>query len=246
MSPEWLPQTVLFLGGIFAAGLALHALVNKEYRQALRVGVASLALVAAASALIQSKLIRIEGRVPKPEPLSLLVPATNTLDESERALGDSVSLLLGDNLRVLVAPSKHYAFSFRGRRFLVLDVHDGKMAVSCRLGDEKNRPIASIVRNHFKPAPDRYQYHAHSDGTTFLVRGANDEEVLSIRYASPAKIRITGRFHLSWLSEPIAITSAEGIRWPGGGLAADMTVSLAQQGQGTVDLEPSRLIQILP
>jgi hypothetical protein len=245
MSPEWLPQSFLFLGGVFAAGLALHALVIGEYRQALRVGVASLALVAAAFALTQTKLTRLQGPRAKPIPLSMLVPATTTLSESERAAGDSMSLLLGDNLRLLVAPSKQYVFSFGRREFLTLDVQNRRMAVTCRLGDAQNRMIANIVRNNVRPAPGR-SADAQSDRHTLLVRGANGDEALRIRYASPATIRITGCFHLGMLAEPITITSADGIHWPGGGLASEMTVSLTQYGQGTVDFEPSGLIQILP
>jgi len=246
MGPEWLPHTFLFLAGVLAGGLALHALVNREYRQALRVGVASLALVATAFVLTQTKLTRMQGPLAKPIQLGLLVPATTTLNESERAAGDSMSLLLGDNLRLLVAPSKHYVFSFNRRRFLTLDVQRGGMAVSCHLGDEQNRVIANIVRNNFRSLPGRSDYDAESDRHTLLVRTSSGDEALRILYASPATIRITGRFHLGTLAEPITITSADGIHWPGGGLASAMTVSLTQYGQGTVDFEPSGLIQILP
>jgi hypothetical protein len=120
------------------------------------------------------------------------------------------------------------------------------MAVSCRLGDEQSRVIANIVRNNFRPVPGRSAYDAQSDRHTLLVRGTNGDEALRIRYASPATIRITGRFHLGALPEPITITPADGIHWPGGGLASEMTVSLTQYGLGTVDFEPSGLIQILP
>jgi hypothetical protein len=120
------------------------------------------------------------------------------------------------------------------------------MAVSCRLGDEQNRVVANIVRNNYRPVPGRSAYDAQSDRHTLLVRGTNGDEALRIRYASPATIRITGRFHLGALPEPITITPADGIHWPGGGLASEMTVSLTQYGQGTVDFEASGLIQILP
>jgi hypothetical protein len=267
INPEWIPEMALMIAGVIAGAFALHLLFTRQLRQAMKLGAASLALIALAFALgnlhLSAQTRRQTGKPRKPIVLS---PAAYPQpDEKDPEAAQSMSLLLGDVL-LRVAPSDRYVLSVDGVQFLALDSLKSGLIVSCEVAGHDDGSThsdgvggvpgsrvprspwlaARIVENWFAYCAPGIQ-PSRPDAHTLLVR-RGDSDIFRMRYAEPRKIEITGEFlGRRYAAEQRAalISFKRGIHWYGGGVLPG-TIDLRLQGRGRIDFQRSGLIQVLP
>ncbi len=93
----------------------------------------------------------------------------------------------------------------------------------------------SIIENEFQANPEYAFNPRQPDEHSLIVRDADGNEVLNIRFLNPRAMRIVGRFQIPGLSDPVLILPSEGIRWPGGGGIGHLTVDLTASRAGFID-----------
>jgi hypothetical protein len=160
-----------------------------------------------------------------------LSPSTETVSPLPPGVHpDTVQLLLGDDLTVLFA-SLNPVFSRNGKPFLPISVSEGLMRLTATILDSNNQPICRIINNEFHAFPERAFNPKQPDKHSLIVHDSEGNEVLNVRFLNPRTIRLTGRFQIPGLSEPILILPDRGIVFPGGygigPLTIDMTTSTA-------------------
>jgi len=142
---------------------------------------------------------------------------------------DTAQLMLGDDLRVL-SRSSNPVFTKNGKPFLSIGIRDGLMRLTATLVDKNNQYICRIIDNEFQISPERSFNPKQPDQHSLIVRDAEGAEVLNVRFLNPKVIRITGRFQLPGEVDPVLILSDQGLRWPGGGGIAHVTLNSTQAG----------------
>ena len=245
MNPQWLPEAALFVAGVLAGIGALRLLATEQRSQALRMGAVSLTLLILSFVLVRSEMMRADRGRSSPPDFLLPASADSSSAATQSDTTPSTSLLLGD-VTLRVAPSEQYVLSADGKRFLTLDVRGGRMSVTCQLAAPNDRPGVRIRQNRFQYSPGGTMERREPDRHTLLVLNGSGEESLNVLYAGPREIRVTGRFYLASLPEPIVISPKEGIRWNGGGVPPGTRIDLAHYGKGRIDFARSGLIQVVP
>ncbi len=179
---------------------------------------------------IRNEIIKREIQAKTPIYFGLLAPANDSCPSlPQNAPKGTITLMLGDELRVLAAQSQNYIFSKQGEPFLSIGIKDGLMRVSASIVDSNNQHIVRIIDNEFQVSPERAFNPKQPDKHSLVVRDSQGVEVLNIRFLNPRAMRIVGRFHMPGYLEPVLILPDDGVRWPGGGgisrLTVDMTAS---------------------
>jgi hypothetical protein len=146
---------------------------------------------------------------------------------------DTIQLLLGDDLRVLSA-SQNPLFSKDGKTFLSIAIRDGEMRLTATILDKNNQPICRIINNEFQAFPERAFNPKQPDEHSLIVRDAEGNEVLHVRFLNPKTIWLTGRFQIPGLEGPLLVLRDEGIRWPGGGGIGHLTIDMTESTGGMI------------
>ena len=224
MDPQFLPEAGFVIAGLFAGAAAIHFLLTRQRRNAMR----AVAAVVACTALVFA-LAKTLHNPPKPP---VLRPAAE----------NSMSLVLGDVV-LRVTPSDRYVLTVAGERFLELDLRDSGLAVSCVAGAD-NRASTGITQNTF---PFRWADVRPSspDSHTLLVQ-ENGRDIFKVDYSEPQRIEVMGQFFQRRSAQKALVSFQDGIHWNGGRVPAGTVVDLRSQGQGMIDFGPSGSIQVRP
>jgi len=231
MAPDWLLQVLLVVVGIIGGGAIWYFISQKQYHHALWSGlVASILFLLVIALFIRNDIIRREIQAKIPTYFGELVPSNESCPPlPQNAPKETITLMLGDELRVLAAQSQNYIFSRKGEPFLSIGIKGGLMRVTASIVDSNNQHIVRIIDNEFQASPERAFNPKQPDKHSLVVRDSQGVEVLNIRFLNPKAMRIVGRFRMPGYSEPVLILPEEGVRWPGGGgisrLTVDMTAS---------------------
>lgn len=234
MIQELILQILLSIVGILGGGTVWYFISQKQYHQALWIGfVASIILILVIALYIRNYILQKEIQAKTPIFFGELVPDNKPSPPLPANVPeDTISLLLGDDLRVLAAQSENYIFSREGKSFLSIAIKNGSMSITLSVMDSNNRNIVRIIDNEFQAYPKNAFNPKQPDKHSLVVRDSQGIEVLNIRFLNPKAMRIVGRFHLPGYSEPVMILADKGIQWPGGGGIGHLTVNLTQQSKG--------------
>jgi hypothetical protein len=154
---------------------------------------------------------------------------------------DAVSLLLGDNLRIVSAKYPTHIIAKNGKPFLTLRQKDGRLLITATLVDASGRLVVRIINNEFQASAENSFNPRQPDEHSLLIRDSSGKEVLNLRYLNPKALRITGQFAIEGFTEPVIIDANDGLTWPGGGGLAALTVDATQSDAGIIDLGTGRL-----
>lgn len=249
MSTEWLLEATLLLVGVFCGAAALSRLKAQDRGLALRLGAASLVLIALAVVLTKSERMHPawwghddrDSKALKPAALHPAARADSVTDDTEAT--PATSLWLGD-VQVRVAPSERIRLTLVDEEFLALEWDSAGLIVNCEVADSTDQRAVRLRRNSFERQTFRVQA-SKPDSSTLLVKEGQGE-VLRIRFAAPRTVEIAGRFYLPESPGSMVVTRSSGVRWKGGYVPPGSTIDLTQQGKGRISFESSGLIQIRP
>lgn len=146
---------------------------------------------------------------------------------------NTVQLMLGDDLRVLSA-SLTPVLQRNGKPFLTIGVRDGVMWITATINDKSDQYICRIIDNEFQINEQRSFNPRQPDSHSLLVRDADGNEVLNIRFLNPRAIWITGRFKIPGDPNSLIIDRTNGIVFPGGGGIAHLTLDMTQTKAGVI------------
>ena len=245
MSTEWLLEATLILVGVLCGAAAVSRFKAQERGLALRLGAASLALIALAVIFTMSERMHPSWwrRDQEAEPLALHPAARADSSTDDSNTPRATSLWLGDVL-LRVVPSERYRFTMEDEEFLALQWDDSGLIVSCEVADSTDQSVLRVRENFFERFRSRTQA-TKPDSSTLLVKDAG-EEILRIRFRALEEVEIIGRFYLPESPGSFLVTRADGVRWKGGYVPPGSTIDLTQQGKGRISFEGSGLIQIRP
>ncbi len=231
MCPDWVFWGLWAVVGIVGGGVVPYLLSQTQQHLALWCGFFTFVVASLAVTLhIRNDLVRREVEAATPVYFGTLTPAS----ESTPPLPSStpkgtVSLMLGDELRLLTAQSESYVLSKAGKPFLTVGIQDGRMQISAVVMDSRSQLVVRIINNEFQANPQNAFNPKQPDKHSLVVRDAEGAEVLNVRFLNPTAMRIVGRFQIPGVAEPVVILPDDGVRWPGGGgisrLTVDMTAS---------------------
>lgn len=254
MSPEYLPELMLLLAGVFAGAFAVRLLAARRFGHAMKAGAAGIACISLAFWLGNSDWVHSNytGHMRPALRQRSLLALTPSAPDSIPVDSDgppSVFLHLG-GVRVRVVASDRYVLSADGEPFLTLDSLATGLRVTGRIAGREQglrmRDYAwaasvsqnAVVSSSWGVRPERPDPH------TFVVRDGN-EEILRVRYATPRNIEIEGRLCVPGEGPSRIVTLVNGLRWPGGSIPSGSLVDLRLQGKGDLDFERSGLIAIV-
>jgi hypothetical protein len=239
MTPDWLLQVLLVFVGIIGGGALWYFVSQGKYHHALWSGTAAaIILVIVIALFIRSGLIKAEIQANTPVYFGELLPAN---DESpplpKNEPKNTITLMLGDDLRVLAAQSQNHVFSKQGVPFLSIGIKKGAMRISTSIMDSDNKNVVRIIDNEFQANPERAFNPKQPDSHSLVVRDIKGIEVLNIRYLNPKAMRIVGRFQVPGFSEPLQILPDDGLRFPGGGGIAHLTLDVTASKGGVINFK---------
>jgi hypothetical protein len=251
LSPEFLPLFAFLFAGLALAIVAIHRLADRQWRSALRLGAASVLLVALVilggryAAWKQSQAWRLPESM-RPRPLVPASPFRPAEQQSEAQ--DTMTLVLG-GVRLLVPASNQYRLSVTNETFLTLDTSRSGVLVTCDVAGSQTFPVrTSMVAAQIRQNSVVYRAGGiratRRDPHTILVEDG-DVELLRVHHADPRTIEIAGRFLPPGSDQSSVVILADGLIWPGN-MIPPGPVDLTQQGAGRIDLEPSGAIRIQP
>src|SRR5262245_28133422 len=203
MDPQYLPELGLLIGGLFAAGAAVHFLLVHQKSQAIRAGAATLGCIALA-------LVLAKTAHTTPDPTGL-----------RPAGGNSMSLVLGEVV-LRVAPSDRYTLSVDDRSFLEIDLRRSELAVTGVVGAH-DKVVARIERNTF-PARWADVRPTSPDAHTLLIHEAG-EDIFRLHFSEPRRIEVASQFFGATAAAPL-ISCREGISWQGGAVRPGTVIDL--------------------
>jgi hypothetical protein len=148
---------------------------------------------------------------------------------------DTIQLFLGDDLRVL-SSSQNPVLAIGGKPFLSIAIRDGLMRLTATILDNNNQPICRIINNEFQAFPERSFNPKQPDEHSLIVRDAEGNEVLNVRFLNPKTIWLIGRFHLPGLKGPILVLRDDGIVLPGGSSIGHLTLNPTTSAAGVLNL----------
>lgn len=235
MAPDWLLQVLLVLVGIIGGGALWYFISQKQYHHALWSGTgAAVILIIVIALFIRNQLIKAEVQANAPVFFGELLPANEaSLPLPNNASKETITLMLGDDLRVLAAQSENHVFSKQGVPFLSIGIKNNAMHISADIADSDNKNIVRIINNEFQASQERAFNPKQPDKHSLVVRDSKGIEVLNIRYLNPKAMRIVGRFQIPGFSEPIQILPKGGLRFPEGGSISHLTIDVTA-GKGGV------------
>ncbi len=219
--------------GITGSGIVPYLLSQEQHHLALWSGLATIILALLAVALhIQNGRIQQEVQAATPVYFGTLTPADGRIPPLPPGVPKgTVTLLLGDELRLLAAQSSNYVLSKAGRPFLTVSIQDNQLLISAIVMDSINQLVVRIINNEFQVNPQNASNPKQPDEHSLIIRDADGVEVLNVHFINPITMRIVGRFQIPGMPEPVLILPDHGLRWPGGGgisrLTVDMTASKA-------------------
>jgi hypothetical protein len=236
MTPDWLLQVLLVLVGIIGGGALWYFISQKQYHHALWSGTAAAVILIVIIALfIRNEMIKTEIRANTPVYFGELVPGDEASPPlPKNASKSTITLMLGDDLRVLAAQSENHVFSKQGAPFLSIGIKNDAMRISASIVDSDNKNIVRIINNEFQANPERAFNPKQPDRHSLVVRDSKGVEVLNIRYLNPKAMRIVGRFQIPGFSEPVQILPDDGLRFPGGGGIAHLTLDVTASKGGVI------------
>ncbi len=236
MTPDWLLQLTMLAVSVIFGSAVWYLYDHKELLKAVWVGFAGGVLLLLAVALyLRNDIIRKEVASRTPVYFGELAPGNDFSPPLPAGVpNNTIQLLLGDDLRVLAASARNFVFSKGGRSFLSVGITNGLMRITATVMDSSNRYIVRIINNEFQANPEYAFNPKQPDEHSLIVRDADGNEVLNIRFLNPRAMRIVGRFYMPGLSEPVLILPSEGIRWPGGGGIGHLTVDLTAGQAGLI------------
>jgi hypothetical protein len=248
MTPEWLHQVLLLATGILGSGVVWYLLSKGLKREALWTGfIGGTVLLLAITLYIRNDLLRGEIEATRPVYAGFLIPANEPAPSlPPDTPAGTISLLLGDDLRVLAGASDKFIFSIDGESFLKIGLRAGRMTLSCLVTDAEGKTIVRLVESEFQAVPDRTFNPKQPDPHSLQVRDERGEEALNVRFLNPTTVRLTGRFYIPGLGGPVAVSADSGISWPGGGGIRAMTIDLTQGGQGLIEFSRSGTFGFMP
>jgi hypothetical protein len=248
MTPEWLHQLLILLAGIGGSGAIWYLLSNARKHEALWVGFAcSVLLLLVITLYIRNGMLQQATEVRKPVYAGFLTPSKDAAPPLPKDTPEeTVSLLLGDDLRVLTGASNRFILSIDGESFLKIGVRDGKMRLSCLVADPQGNVIARVIDGEFQAMAAHAFNPQQPDPHTLRVRDGRGVEVLNVRFLNSRAIWLTGRFNLPGLAGPVVVSRDRGIQWPGGGGLGSMTIDMTQARAGLIEFSRSGRIQLLP
>lgn len=235
MTSDWILQILLLLISIIAGG-AWYFISQQQYHRALWSGTsAGIILVLVIALFIRNGLIKKEKKAKIPIYFGELVPSNDPSPPLPKdSPNDTITLMLGDDLCILAAQSQNYIFSKKGEPFLSIGIENGVMWVSASISDSNNQNIVRIIKNEFQAIPEHAFNPRQPDKHSLVVRDAKGVEVLNVRFLNPKAMRIVGRFHIPGFSEPVQILPEDGVRWPGGGGIAHLTLDMTASKGGVI------------
>lgn len=239
MTPDGLLQVLLVFVGIIGGGALWYFISQRQYHHALWSGTAAaIILIIVIALFIRNGLIKGEIQANTPVYCGELVPAN---DESpplpKNAPKNTITLMLGDDLRILAAQSKNHVFSKQGVAFLTIGIKNSAMRISASIMDSDNKNIVRIIDNEFQANPERAFNPKQPDKHSLVVRDVKGVEVLNVRYLNPKAMRIVGRFQVPGFSEPVQVLPVDGLRFPGGGGIAHLTFDVTKSKGGVIDFK---------
>jgi hypothetical protein len=233
MTPEWALGLMLFIASV-AGGAIWYLISHHQYHLSLWIGFFAGVIVLLVITLhVRNGIINKEIQANTPVFCGQLTPGNepNPVPLPPGLPSNTISLLLGDDLRVLSAQCKTYIFSKGQTSFLTIGVGpEGFMLITADIMDSTGENIARIINNEFQANPERAFNPKQPDKHSLVVRDSQGVEVLNVRFLNPKVIRIVGRFYLPGYSEPVLILPDDGIRWPGGDGISHLTVDLTNGG----------------
>ena len=237
MTPDWFLQVLLLVIGIAGGGALWYFISQKQYHHALWIGTAAAIILLIVIALfIRNEIVKTEIQAKTPVYFGELVPSNDPSPPlPKNAFKGTITLMLGDDLRVLAAQSQNYVFSKKGKPFLSIGIKNGVMRLSASILDSTNQNIIRIIDNEFQANPERAFNPKQPDKHSLVVRDAKGVEVLNIRFLNPRAMRIVGRFQMPGFSEPVQILPNDGVRFPGGGGISHLTMDMTASKGGVID-----------
>jgi hypothetical protein len=137
---------------------------------------------------------------------------------------NSLQLLLGDDLRIIMGNIDTPILTFRGEPFLSILIKNNEMKLSTTVTDSNNHDIVRIIDNEFQAFAERSFNPRQPDAHSLYVRDAKGKEVLNIHFINDKTIRIVGRFYIPGKPKPIVIDPLNGFITPDGGGVGHMTI----------------------
>ena len=237
MTPDWFLQVLLVVIGIIAGGALWYFISQKQYHQALWCGtIAAIILIVVIALFVRNELLKKEMQAKTPVYFGELVPSNDPSPPLPKdAPKGTITLMLGDDLRVLAAQSENYIFSKKGgTAFLSIGIKDNAMRLSASVFDSDSQNIVRIINNEFQASPERAFNPKQPDKHSLVVRDSKGVEVLNVRFLNPKAMRIVGRFQIPGIAEPIQILPDEGLRFPGGGGIGHLTLDVTASKGGVI------------
>lgn len=238
MNPEWLPVLGLILAGLFTGALALRALLSRDRRDAVLLGVGAVGLITLAIALGRPEF--------PPDPIRPLAPGPSQAARASEDDPDTsfTSLVLGAVV-LRVPASNRYDLALDGKRFLALETSRKGLLLSCDAGSPKDNFEFHVRSNRFVYPSWPAGRQNRPDEHTFAVQN-DSADVFRIRYADRHRIEVMGVFLTAGSRDTVEIRDHGGIHWPGGGAPPGTTIDLRHFGKGRIDFERSGLVRIVP
>ncbi len=222
MIPDWVLQIIFLVIGILGGGAIWYFLSLKMHYAALWIGFGTVVLITLViTILIRNSLINKEVKAKAPVYFGELIPGNDSTPPlpleipsklSERSK-DLMHVFLGNNLFVSTS-SESYVLNYEGKPFLKIMIYNGLMRINTNVMDSTNRKLLVIIDNEFKVDKEGTFNPKQPNKHSLIVRDLEGIEVFNIHFINPKAMKITGRFYLKELSEPIIITSNEGIVLP--------------------------------
>lgn len=230
MVPEWLLYLLSVVISIALGSAVWHFWSHGQRHTSLWIGIIGVELMVLVVGLrFRNELVKQEIKARTPIYFGELTPGDDpTPPLPANTPADTISLPLGDDLRVLSTSSSQYVFRRGDKRLLSIGLRGGKMWISAVITDSSSRNVVRIIENEFQAFPETAFNPRQPDEHSLVVRDSEGQEVLNLRFLNPRAIRITGRFFVQGFGV-VAIDPQEGIRFPGGGgighLTLDMTLA---------------------
>lgn len=157
MTPDWFLQVLLVVIGIVAGGALWYFMSQKQYYHALWSGTAAaIILIVVIALFIRNEIVKTEIQAKTPVYFGELVPSNDPSPSlPQNYPKETITLMLGDDLRVLAAQSQNYIFSKKGKPFLSIGIKEGIMRLSASIFDSDNQNVVRIIDNEFQANPER-------------------------------------------------------------------------------------------
>jgi len=237
MIQDWFLQVLLMVIGIIAGGALWYFISQQQYHQALWCGtIAAIILIVVIALFVRNELLKTEMQAKTPVYFGELVPSNDPSPPLPKdAPKGTITLMLGDDLRVLAAQSENYILSKKGgTAFLSIGIKDNAMRLSASVFDSDNQNIVRIINNEFQASPERAFNPKQPDKHSLVVRDSKGVEVLNVRFLNPKAMRIVGRFQIPGIAEAVQILPDEGLRFPGGGGIGHLTLDVTASKGGVI------------